>query len=113
MYSSPTSTASPTDPRMEATDLLSSSVTWALQQYPMAPSMTMQQWLGMTLTMRASGTYDSRRSTVSPATMLISILPDRSSPSAKTSGTCFGFTARTTMSDISQTSFAVLYMPMP
>ena len=108
-----TSTASPTASRIEATRALSESVRDGSQQYPMAPSRTMQQWLGMTLTFLASGTYEFILSRVSPATMLISSFPDRSSPSANTSGTCFGFTARTTIPASEHTSFAVSSTRMP
>ena len=79
----------------------------------MAPSRTMQQWLGMTLTFFASGTYVLSLSRVSPATMLISTFPLRSRPSANTSGTCLGLTARTTISASAQTSLAVPSILMP
>ena len=113
MYSSPTSAASPTAPSIDATLSRSSSVTEGPQQYPIAPSRTMQQWLGITLTFLAFGAYPAIFPSVRPATMLTSIFPSRSSPSSKTSGTCFGFTARTTISDSLQTSLAVPYMRMP
>ncbi len=101
-----TSAASPTALRIPLTRLLSSDVRESSQQYPIAPSRTMQQWLGMTLTILASGTYCFRRSVDSPATMLTRIFPLRSSPSSKTSPTFFGLTARTTISDSLQRLFA-------
>jgi len=115
IWDSGTSATSPTDSRMSATFSFSAGDIFASQVYPMAPSRTMQQWLGMTLTILASGTYPESFSMVSPATMLMTILP---SPifkfsSSKRPATCLGLTAMTTMSQLSHISLARSYISMP
>lgn len=75
IFPSGISTASPTDSSTDLTRPLSSVVRVPSEEYPMAPSRTATQWLGMTLTILASGTYDLRALIVSPATTLRSSVP--------------------------------------
>ena len=107
--SSGTSTARPTAPSTDATAALSAAVRESSAAYPIAPSRTATQWLGMTLTFLQSGTYALSFSSVSPATRLRTIVPGfRTVPSStNTAGTCAGLTARTTMSVLEATSAAV------
>ena len=83
----------------------------------MAPSRTATQWFGMTRTILASGTYDFRPFTVSPATTLRRMVPGLKAEAAPSSTitvrTCAGLTARTTSSTLETTSVAVWNIPTP
>ncbi len=109
------STATPTAPRISAIIFLDPASTVGPQVYPMAPSRTMQQWLGMTLTISASGTYDFSLAIVRPATMLMTVLPlpITTPSSSKRPGTCLGFTAMTTMPHSGTISEALAYILIP
>ena len=115
IWSSVISTASPTASRAEATIIFSSGVREPSVVYPMAPSRTATQWLGITLTTLVSGTYDFIPSTVSPATTLRTMDPGATlAPSSmKTWGTCLGLTAMTTSFVLEVTSAAVWNISTP
>ena len=73
----------------------------------MAPSSTMQQWFGITLTTFAPGAMPSSFSMESPATTLTRIFPSHSTFWENTSATCFGLTASTRTSAAFDISSAV------
>ena len=109
------STASPTAPSTSAISDSSDGSRDPSVEYPMAPSRTATQWLGITLTILESGTYDFSLEIVSPATRLRTTDPGcmRVPSPMNTPSTWPGLTASTASLALEVTSAAVWNISIP